>query len=137
MAGRVPLAAAAFDGPLRRGFDVIGRYRTAEHMLTRRLQPFTGKPGQASTPVGKLLNEHANLNVAAVLEHCDLALARHHVAVHEKAVAEAFRSSFLGVLIEAPKALNARRSDRSDIFFRHLAEARALQHLVPIASPVG
>jgi hypothetical protein len=130
VAGRVPLAAAAFDGPLRRSLDVIGHYRVAERMLTRRLQPFTGKPGQASTPVGKLLNEHASLNVAAVLTHCELGLARHQVAIHEKAVVEAFPSSFLGVMIEAPKALNTRRSDRSDIFFEHLARAGVLQRLV-------
>jgi hypothetical protein len=135
VAGRMPLAAAAFDGPLRRGLDVIGRYRAAERMLTRQLQAFAGKPGQASTPVGKLLNEHANLNVAAVLEHCDLALARHHVAVHEKAVVEAFPSSFLGVMIEAPKALNARRSDRSDIFFQFLAGAEVLQRLIAYCLP--
>jgi len=75
------------------------------------------------------------LNVAAVLEHCDLALARHHVAVHEKAVVEAFPSSFLGVMIEAPKALNARRSDRSDIFFQFLAGAEVLQRLIAYCLP--
>ncbi len=130
VAGHVPLTTAAFDGPLRRGFDVIGRYRAAERMLTRQLQSLTGKPGQATTPIGKLLNEHANLNVAVVLEHCDLALARHHAAIHEKAIVEAFPSSFLGVMIETPKALNARRADRSDTFFQHLARAGALQRLI-------
>jgi hypothetical protein len=52
------LTAAAFDGPLRSGLDLIGRYRVAERMLTRRLQPHIGKPGQSSAPVGKLLNEN-------------------------------------------------------------------------------
>jgi hypothetical protein len=33
-------------------------------------------------------------------------------------------------MIEAPKALNTRRSDRSDIFFEHLARAGVLQRLV-------
>ncbi|RDJ02954.1 hypothetical protein B5K06_31150 [Rhizobium grahamii] len=43
-AGR-PVAVAAFDGPLRRGFDIIGRYRTAERMLTRRLGRLIGNAG--------------------------------------------------------------------------------------------
>lgn len=42
--------AAAFDGPLRQGFDIIGRYRTAERMLTRRLRPLIGKPGSPARP---------------------------------------------------------------------------------------
>jgi hypothetical protein len=56
--GQHVLEAAAFDGPLRRGFDPIGRYRTAERMLTRRLR-LIGKPGQANVPVGMKLNEAA------------------------------------------------------------------------------
>ena len=43
-AGR-PIVAAAFDGLIRRSFEIIGRYRTAERMLTRRLRPLIGKPG--------------------------------------------------------------------------------------------
>jgi hypothetical protein len=54
-AGRM-IAATAFDGPIGRGFDIIGRYRTAERMLTRRLRPLIGKPGQSSAPVGRLLS---------------------------------------------------------------------------------
>src|SRR4051794_36937010 len=50
VAGNATISAAAFDGPLRRELDVIGRYRTAERMLTRRLRPFIGKPGQSSAP---------------------------------------------------------------------------------------
>ena len=34
---------------------------------------------------------------------------------------EAFPSSFLGVMIDDPKALNARRGDGLDTFFQHLA----------------
>jgi len=60
VAGDVKLEAAAFDGPLRAGFDLIGRYRTAERMLTRGLQPKIGKPGQSSSPNGKSLNAAAN-----------------------------------------------------------------------------
>lgn len=130
VAGTVPLSAAAFDGPLRRGLDVIGRYRTAERMLTRRLQPLIGKPGQSSAPVGKLLNAHANDCARTVLDSCNLHEVRHSVGIHERAIAEAFPSSFLGMLIEQPEMLNARRGDRSDTFFQHLATAGTLNKLV-------
>jgi hypothetical protein len=135
VAGTASLYAAAFDGPLRKGLDVIGRYRTADRMLTRRLGRLIGKPGQPSTPVGRLLNLHANLCVAAVLARCNLGAACHATPIHPVAIAEAFPSSFLGVTIETPAALAARRADRSDVFFRHLAEAgalhRLLTHLLP------
>ena len=75
-AGR-QIVAAAFDGPMRRGFDIIGRYRTAERMLTRRLRPLIGKPGQSSAPVGRLLNHHANECVRHLVTHSDVQDARH------------------------------------------------------------
>ncbi len=135
VAGTAPLCAAAFDGPLRTGLGIIGRYRTADRMLTRRLGRLIGKPGQPSTPVGRLLNLHANLCVAAVLARCRLGPACHAGRIHDTAIAEAFPSSFLGVMIETPGTLAARRADRSDVFFRHLAEAgtlhRLLGHLLP------
>ena len=47
------LQAAAFDGPLQAGFEVIGRYRTAERVLTHfSLASRIGKPGQSNAPVG-------------------------------------------------------------------------------------
>jgi hypothetical protein len=130
VAGQLRLAAAAFDGPLRRRLDITARYRTAERMLTRRLRPFAGKPGQASALIGKLLNEHANRCAVAVLDNCDLGAARHTLAIHDRAVVEAFPRSFLGVMIEDPRALNARRGDRSDTFFQYLAEVGMLHRLV-------
>lgn len=130
VAGNRLVLAAAFDGPLRRGLDAIGRYRAAERMLTRRLRPYVGKPGQASAPVGKLLNKHANHCANVVLQVAEVSLAKHTSKIHERAVAAAFPSSFLGLMIEEPKALNARRGDRSDTFFSHLAGSGALQKLV-------
>lgn len=70
VAGCGRLEAAAFDGPLRSGFDEIGRYRVAERMLTRRLGARIGKPGQSSTPVGKKLNHAANDCANVVLHGC-------------------------------------------------------------------
>lgn len=52
--------AAAIDGPLARGFEEIGRYRTAERMLTRAFRTTIGKPGQSNSPNGILLNGVAN-----------------------------------------------------------------------------
>ncbi|CAO4136650.1 hypothetical protein [Methylorubrum extorquens] len=135
VAGESRLAAAAFDGPLRRSLDIIGRYRAAERMLTRRFQPLIGKPGQSSAPVGKLLNEHANACAQIALSRCDLALAEHDIRIHERAIVEAFPSAFLGLLIDDPAALNARRGDRSDTFYQHLAACggieRLLSHFLP------
>jgi hypothetical protein len=130
VAGTGRLEAAAFDGPLRAGFDLIGRYRTAERMLTRRLQPRIGKPGQASAPVGKDLNTAANGCARIVLQHCDVAPARHAVRIDDKAVVEAFPSAFMGVMLEDPSSLSARRGDRSDSFFQHLARNGGFQRLL-------
>lgn len=135
VAGRTQLLAAAFDGPLRTGLDVIGRYRVAERMLTRRLGPLIGKPGQSSTPVGKALNGAANACVTVVLEHCEVSASGHDHPIHHKAVVEAFPSAFLGLMIKDPAALNARRGDRSDTFYKHLCETGGLVgllvHLLP------
>lgn len=127
--------AAAFDGPLRQGFDIIGRYRTAERMLTRRLRPLIGKPGQSSAPVGKLLNHHANECVRHVATHSNVLDARHGVPIHRTALVEAFPSSFLGMMILEPARLAARRGDRSDIFFKHLADSGVLHALVGCCLP--
>ena len=94
-----PIIAAALDGPLRSDLEVIGHYRRAELMLTRQFQPFIGKPGQSSSPIGKLLNHHANICAKTVIGSGMLADATHKHAIHISAIAEAFPSSFLGVLI--------------------------------------
>jgi len=125
VAGPGRLEAAALDGPLRAGLDVIGRYRTAERMLTRRLQPRIGTPGQASAPVGQALNAAANTCARIIL-----APARHAVPIDAKAVVEAFPSSFLGVMLEDPTAVPARRQDRSDVFFQHLVRTGGLPRLL-------
>jgi hypothetical protein len=124
VAGDAPLLAAAFDGPLRAGLDLIDRYRTPERLLTRGLQPFIGKPGPSNTPVGRELNRHANACARAVLGLGRLAPAAHRHAIDKATIVEAFPSSFLGLMIEDPRALGARRGDRSDVFYAHLV-ARA------------
>jgi hypothetical protein len=135
IAGGRQITAAAFDGPIRRDFDIIGRYRTAERMLTRRLQPLIGKPGQSSAPVGKLLNQHANECVRHLSAHSRVEGARHGVPIDLQAIVEAFPSSFLGMMIEDPVRLAARRGDRSDTFFEHLASVGVLQALAEHCLP--
>lgn len=138
VSGNKRLEAAAFDGPLRAGFEVIGRYRVADRMLTRRIQTKIGKPGQASAPVGRKLNAAANDCVRITLENCEIAPATHSMRIDAKAVVEAFPSAFLGVMLRDPAALAARRNERSDVFFQHLAASGALQrlmaHLLPSRS---
>lgn len=133
--GDHPIMVAAFDGPLRRGFDIIGRYRTAERMLTRRLRPLIGKPGQSSAPIGRSLNHHANECVRHVLAHGNVQGAQHGVAIDPKALVEAFPSSFLGLMISDPVSLAARRRDRSDTYFRHLAATGELHSLIEYCIP--
>jgi hypothetical protein len=135
VAGHRRLEAAAFDGPLRAGFDLIGRYRVADRMLTRRLQPKIGKPGQTSAPVGKKLNAAANDCVKITLNTCRLAPSAHAVKIDAKAVVEAFPSTFLGVMLRDPTSVVARRGDRSDVFFRHLAASGALPRLITYLLP--
>lgn len=144
VAADIPLAAAAFDGSLRRGFGIIGHYRTAERMLTRRLQSKIGKPGQSSTPVGRRLNEAANACADAVRRRCCLRPATHRVRIDEKPLVEAFPSAFLGLMIADPARLPTERNSRSDVFFERLAASGALRqlvaHLLPgreLASRIG
>lgn len=129
------IIAAAFDGPLRRGFDTINRYRKAERMLTRRLRPLIGKPGQSSARIGKLLNQHANECVRHVVAHSDVQSATHRVPINHRALVEAFPSAFLGVMIKEPQHLNVGRGDRSDTFFQHLASAGVLNALIEHCLP--
>ncbi len=130
VAGNSPLLAAALDGPLRAGFDVIGRYRVAERMLTRRLASRIGKPGQASAPVGKSLNAAANDCASIVMKSCQLGASRHQVQIDNLAIVEAFPSSFLGVMLADPSAVIAARGDRSDTFFKHLVGSGDLERLI-------
>ena len=135
LAGR-PLLAAAFDGPLRRGLDVIGHYREAERVLTRGVGRRIGKPGSSAAPVGQLLNAATNTCAEIVTATGHVAPARHSEAIDAAAIIEAFPHAWLGLLIDAPDALpNIRRGNRSDVYYAHLADTgrldAALAHLLP------
>ena len=135
VAGDVVLQAAAFDGPLRTGLDVIGHYRSAERMLTRGLNSKIGKPSQASAPVGKQLNTAANICAKIVRSQCRLAPAIHATRIDQLANVEAFPSTFLGLLLADPSAVTARRGNRSDVFFQHLSTSGKLQELMGYLLP--
>jgi hypothetical protein len=124
------LLAAAFDGPFRAGFDLIDRHRAVDQILTRRLGRKIGKPGQVNVPSGRLLNAATNACVQTVLAACRVGKAGHAVAVHERAVVEAFPHAFLGTMLADPTALTTRRSDRSDVYYEHLAANGGLQRVV-------
>lgn len=129
------ILSAAFDGPLRPGLDGIGRYRSAERMLTRKLGRKIGKPGQSSSPVGRELNAAANEYARFIAARPGIGLARHLHAIERASIAEAFPSSFLGVMLPSPTAVTASRSSRSDLFFQHLAETNGLQALIGYLLP--
>ena len=130
-----PIMVAALDGPLRSDFNVIDHYRRAEQLLTEGVGRRIGKPGQSSSPVGRLLNLHANECARILVETGEIGQALHDHAVHRSAIVEAFPSSFLGVLIEQPEALAVNRASRSDVFYGHLARRdrllTLLQYLLP------
>jgi hypothetical protein len=129
VAGR-KLLCAAFDGPLRRGFDIIGEYRVAEQMLTRNLWKAIGKPGQSSAPVGRKLNAAANQCVLAVQQLNVLAPARHLQKIAAEAIVEAFPNSFLGLLLSTPGDFIVKRGNRSDTYYAHLAGNGVLDQLI-------
>ena len=111
------ILSAALDGPLRSDLKVIGRYRWAESLLTRKLQPFIGKPGQSSSPNGRKLNAAANECARILLSTGTINRATHRHAIHEIAVVEAFPTSFLGLLLDDPAAIKAKRPPKISHFF--------------------
>jgi hypothetical protein len=135
VAGENLLHAVALDGPLRAGFDTIGQYRLAERMLTRRLQPKIGKPGQSSAPVGIALNKATNACAMIVKRTCRLVSASHAVKIDDVAIVEAFPSSFLGLMLQNPTAIEARRGNRSDLYFMELGRTGTLENLLKFLLP--
>lgn len=109
---------AALDAPIRRGFDIIGIYRVAELMLTRGFQPFIGKPGQASSGNGIKLNSSANEVAKFLIELDCVEPANHKARIHDKAIVEAFPTSFLGTMLDYGQFPWA--GAKSDIYFEYL-----------------
>ncbi|MDE0364791.1 MAG: hypothetical protein OXP09_04385 [Gammaproteobacteria bacterium] len=119
VAGTSELLAVAVDGPLSSGFDTIGRYRSAERILSRgELAKRIGKPGQANSGNGRKLNKQANLAAKTVKRLCRIRQASHDERIDKRAVVEAFPTSFLGVMVRCPAGLSG--GARSDHYFSHL-----------------
>lgn len=113
-----PIQAIAVDGPIRGRLDEIGIYRDAEMMLTRGFGARIGKPGQASSGNGKKLNAAANSVVSRILSTNRVSSAVHSARIHERAIVEAFPTSFLGVMLQDRAA--PAHGARSDAYFLHL-----------------
>lgn len=126
--GRVE--AAAIDGPLGRDFETLSTYRTCEQLLTKRLQPFIGKPGQTSSPHGLKLNKAANIAANSLCRGFDFAPACHPHAIAKNCVVEAFPTTFLGVLLGDDEMPAHKPGRRSDAYFETLAENGALTKLL-------
>lgn len=86
----------------------------------------------------KKLNEQANLTARFVKEHFCIERANATVRIDERAVVEAFPTTFLGVMVDGPEALESSEK-RSDQYFAHLARAgrldRVLEGLLPGRGP--
>lgn len=133
--GDARLSAVAIDGPLRNGFDLIGRYRSAERLLSRGDILRIGKPGPANAPFGKELNRQANLSACILKKHHDVCDARHDSKIDKKAIVEAFPTTFLGVLIDRPEAAGESPAARSDRYFKYLVENDGLCRLFECLLP--
>lgn len=128
------LLAAALDGPLRGDLAVIDRYRVAERALSHpAITTRISQPGSSRSPVGRLLNHHTNEFARLLVEHGGIAAASHRHAIHRLALAEAFPTSFLGLMHPDPeKGARQKRSDR--YYMAPVADgtlARLLAHHLP------
>ena len=129
------LSAVAIDGPLKPGFDEIGRYRSAERLLSRgELPKRIGKPGQSSSRNGRKLNEQANLSARLVKTLCCIEETVHSVRIDSQTIVEAFPTTFLGVMTQCPEMLNCPKR-RSDRYFVHLAEGHHLDRFLAYLLP--
>jgi predicted RNase H-like nuclease len=124
-----PALAVAIDGPLCTGLQTRFNYRFAERILTLGFQPLIGKPGQLSSPNGKRLHEQANLCAKLLVSSRGVGPSDHDERIHERAIVEAFPTSFLGLMLPNPQGLKSKRRSSSDIFYEELANAGILNAL--------
>ena len=137
VAGGRRLRAVALDGPLAPSLGPTPAYRCAERMLTRIIGRRIGKPGACNAPVGQRLNR-ATVDCAEAAAATGLVdAATLSIPLGPLAIVEAFPTSFLGLMLPDPGAVAARRTDRSDVYYEHLAASggllRLIRHLLPDA----
>lgn len=128
------LLAAAFDGRLRGDFAVIGRTRVGERALSvKHIADRISQPGFSSSKVGRDLNLNANQLACVVLKHGTVERAQHTHPIHELAIAEAFPTTFLGLMLANPN--RGERKGRSDRYYSEAASSgvlnRLLSHYLP------
>jgi len=125
------MLAAAFDGPLRGDLGSIDTYRLAERQLSERpVRDAIGKLAQSNSGNGRLLNAATNACARIVLDRGLIAAATHPHAIHDRAIAEAFPNSFLGLMLADPAPLKGGRGKRSDRYYVGLAEDGTLAALI-------
>jgi predicted RNase H-like nuclease len=124
------ITVAAVDGPLREDLTVIGAYRRCEQLLTRRIAPVIGKPGQSSSPNGRRLNQAANTFARWLLANMLTPAHLTRAPIVGKEIVEAFPTSFLGSMLDQHAVPPHKRGKRSDAYYEKLAEDRTLVHLV-------
>ncbi|EKV26278.1 hypothetical protein C882_2856 [Caenispirillum salinarum AK4] len=107
----------AIDGPIHGSLEIMDRYRLPERLLTRGFQRI-GKPGQSSSPQGRRLNQEATVFAALVLDTGCLGPASFAGAIHDRALVEAFPTSFLGTMLEKDGV--PEHGQRSDVYYAHL-----------------
>lgn len=111
------VSVCAIDGPLHGSLEIMDRYRLPERLLTRGFQRI-GKPGQSSSPQGRRLNQEASLFAALVLDTNRLDASAFDAAIHDRALVEAFPTSFLGTML--PEDGVPEHGQRSDVYYSHL-----------------
>ena len=135
------LLGVGIDGPLTSSLRVVPHYRTADALLSRGTFRFRGKPGQTSSPSGKMLHCHATALAKLVLrlqeqDHLSLAKATHPNPVNDRRILEVFPNAFLGVLIP-DRAFSGLRlyRDASDRFWEIAIHKAYLNNLVDTLVP--
>jgi hypothetical protein len=104
-------------------------------MLTRGfIDRGIGKPGQSNSHNGIKLNDQANLAARVVQSEVQIGKSRHKAKIADKAVVEAFPTTFLGLMIEEPQKIQGKGA-LSDIFFEALTANGKLEKLIGFLSP--
>ena len=137
VAGQNNIMAVALDGPVCGDLVEINKYRIAEKLLTVGLAKLIGKPGQSNAPVGRKLNTATNEAALCVLELNILADANHSKRILDKAILEAFPSSFMGLMLPVAAELNGRRNKKSDRYFEALSADKKFNRLLECLAPNG
>lgn len=130
-----PLLAAALDGPLHPTLEIVAKYRAAERLLTSGFQPRIGKPGQASSLNGIMLNAAASDLARYLLELGACEPSRHKARIHERSIVEAFPTAFLGVMTPGAPRVASLSDALSDRFYVALCEVGLLQELLTTLLP--